>query len=94
VSECRRGPQPAGSRQSKGQCHDRGSPLLGDPAIRYSEHLDGDGATIFAHACKRGLEGIVSKRRKSPYRSGQSKTWLKVKNPQAPGVLRFKVDEP
>jgi bifunctional non-homologous end joining protein LigD len=58
--------------------------------IRYSEHLDGDGATIFAHACKLGFEGIVSKHRESPYRSGPSKTWLKVKNPSAPGVLRFK----
>ena len=24
-----------------------------------------------------------------PYRSGPSKTWLKIKNPKAPGVLRF-----
>jgi bifunctional non-homologous end joining protein LigD len=58
--------------------------------IRYSEHLDGDGATICAHACKLGFEGIVSKHRESPYRSGPSKNWLKVKNPSAPGVLRFK----
>jgi bifunctional non-homologous end joining protein LigD len=27
--------------------------------IRYSEHLEGDGATIFEHVCKLGLEGIV-----------------------------------
>jgi hypothetical protein len=26
--------------------------------IRYSEHLDGDGATIFAHACKLGLDHL------------------------------------
>jgi bifunctional non-homologous end joining protein LigD len=44
---------------------------------------------IFAHACKLGLEGIVSKHRERPYRSGPSKTWLKVKNPAAPGVTRF-----
>jgi hypothetical protein len=26
------------------------------------EHIEGDGETIFRHACKLGLEGIVSKR--------------------------------
>jgi ATP-dependent DNA ligase len=57
--------------------------------IQYTEHLEGDGAEIFAHACRLGLEGIVSKDRTRPYRSGPSKTWLKIKNPQAPGVLRF-----
>jgi bifunctional non-homologous end joining protein LigD len=68
--------------------------LTGAPAgISYSEHLDGDGAMIFAHACKLGLEGIVSKHREHPYRSGPSKAWLKIKNPNAPGVLRFR-DEP
>jgi ATP dependent DNA ligase domain len=55
--------------------------------IHHSGHLDGDGATIFAHACKLGLEGIVSKHREHPYRSGPSKAWLKNKNPDALGVL-------
>jgi ATP-dependent DNA ligase len=57
-------------------------------------HLEGDGAAIFAHACKLGCEGIVSKHREHPCRSGPSKAWLKIKNPAAPGVLRFKYDEP
>jgi bifunctional non-homologous end joining protein LigD len=57
--------------------------------IQYSEHLEGDGAAIFAHACKLGFEGIVSKHREHPYRSGPSKVWLKIKNPAAPGVTRF-----
>ena len=35
------------------------------PGIRFNEHLEGDGPTIFAHACKMGLEGIVSKRKVS-----------------------------
>ena len=39
------------------------------PGIRFNEHIDGDGPTIVAHACKMGLEGIVSKRRD---RSGRS----------------------
>jgi ATP-dependent DNA ligase len=37
-----------------------------------------------------GFEGIVSKDRARPYRSGPSKTWVKIKNLQAPGVMRFK----
>jgi bifunctional non-homologous end joining protein LigD len=57
--------------------------------MRYNEHLQGDGAQMFAHACDMGLEGIISKDRTRPYQSGPSKTWLKTKNPAAPGVLRF-----
>jgi ATP-dependent DNA ligase len=65
--------------------------LLAKPSdgIQYREHLEGDGAAIFAHACKLGCEGIVSKYREHPYRSGLSKAWLKIKNPAAPGVTRF-----
>jgi len=36
---------------------------------------------VFQHACKMGLEGIVSKRLGSRYRSGRSPDWLKFKNP-------------
>jgi hypothetical protein len=66
--------------------------LLAKPpdGIHYSEHLEGDGAAIFAHACRLGAEGIVSKHREHPYRSGTSKAWLKTKNPAAPGMLRFR----
>src|SRR6266478_4974850 len=42
------------------------------PGIRFNEHIEGDGPTVFAHACKLGLEGIVSKRKDSTYRSGRS----------------------
>jgi len=35
-----------------------------------------------------GLEGIVSKRLGSRYRSGRSKGWLKFKNPDASAVKR------
>jgi hypothetical protein len=41
------------------------------PGIRFNEHLEGDGATVFPHACKLGLEGIVSKRLGTRYRSGR-----------------------
>ena len=37
-------------------------------AIRYSEHLAADGATVFAEVCRMGLEGIVSKRTDASYR--------------------------
>jgi bifunctional non-homologous end joining protein LigD len=50
------------------------------PGIRFNEHMEGDGPTVFAHACKLGLEGIVSKRKDSAYRSGRSPDWLKMKN--------------
>jgi ATP-dependent DNA ligase len=49
-------------------------------AVRYSEHFEGDAAAFFAAAVKHGLEGIVSKRARSCYRSGPSKHWLKIKN--------------
>jgi ATP-dependent DNA ligase len=47
-----------------------------------------DGETVFRHACKMGLEGIVSKRKDSAYRSGRSPDWLKMKNPSAAAVTR------
>ena len=43
------------------------------PGIRYSEHLTGDGAAIFEHACKLGLEGIVSKRLTAPTEAARSR---------------------
>jgi bifunctional non-homologous end joining protein LigD len=59
------------------------------PGLRFNEHLDTeDGPLVFAHACSMGLEGIVSKRRNSPYRSGRSLDWIKSKNPAAPAVRR------
>ena len=58
------------------------------PGIRFNKHMEGDGPTVFAHACKLGLEGIVSKRKDSPYRSGRSPHWLKMKNSAAPAVKR------
>src|SRR5262249_39367843 len=43
------------------------------------EHFEGDGATLRAHACQMGLEGIVSKRVNEPYRSGRGEHWIKSK---------------
>jgi bifunctional non-homologous end joining protein LigD len=47
--------------------------------IAINEHTDEDGAVVFLHACKMGLEGIVSKRLTAPYRSGPSRDWIKIK---------------
>lgn len=57
--------------------------LLADaPQVRISEHMEGpDGPAMFTHACRMGLEGIVSKRRDRAYKSGRCATWLKIKNP-------------
>ncbi|MGC2081626.1 MAG: DNA ligase [Xanthobacteraceae bacterium] len=56
--------------------------------IVVNEVFEGDGNILFAHACKLGCEGIVSKRLGSLYRSGRSPNWLKVKNPAAAAVKR------
>jgi ATP-dependent DNA ligase len=61
--------------------------------IRFNEPMEGDGPTVFAHACKLGLEGIVSKRKGSAYRSGRSPDWLKMKNADAPAVKREAEEE-
>ena len=55
--------------------------IAGADAISFSEAIEAEGATVFAHACKLGLEGIVSKRAGSRYRSGASRKWLKCRNP-------------
>ena len=53
--------------------------------IQYVEHAEGHGDKMFAAVCDLGLEGIVSKRLTSLYRSGPSRAWIKVKNPKDSG---------
>jgi bifunctional non-homologous end joining protein LigD len=62
----------------------RGSHL----SIVLNETFEEDGAIVYREACRLGCEGIVSKRIGSPYRSGRSPHWVKVKNPKAPAVKR------
>jgi bifunctional non-homologous end joining protein LigD len=45
-----------------------------------SEHEE-RGEALFRHACQLGLEGIVSKRKDAPYKSGPSSSWRKIKCP-------------
>jgi bifunctional non-homologous end joining protein LigD len=47
--------------------------------VRYSEHFGKSGQVVLDHACKIGLEGIVSKRKDAPYRSGRFETFIKTK---------------
>jgi bifunctional non-homologous end joining protein LigD len=58
--------------------------------LQLCEHIHQPGDVVFAHACKLGCEGIVSKRLGSKYQPGPNKCpdWIKVKNPAAPAVKR------
>ena len=47
--------------------------------IRFSEHFADEGSLVLKEACRMKLEGIVSKRKDAPYRSGRSETWIKTK---------------
>ncbi|MBI5642360.1 MAG: DNA ligase D [Deltaproteobacteria bacterium] len=51
----------------------------GAPNIRYSEHFEGSGEVFFSNACRYNIEGIVAKRKDSPYRQGRTRLWLKLK---------------
>lgn len=58
--------------------------LLGDiepntSPLRYSEHFHESGKTMLVHACRMGLEGVISKRADAPYRSGRGLDWIKSK---------------
>jgi bifunctional non-homologous end joining protein LigD len=61
-----------------------------DDSIQFVDHLDGNGADIFEHACRLGLEGIVCKRADSIYRAGPSRVWQKVKNRSHASIARIK----
>jgi bifunctional non-homologous end joining protein LigD len=47
--------------------------------VRYSEHFAISGSEMLVHACHANLEGVISKRRDAPYRSGRSDDWIKSK---------------
>jgi len=48
-------------------------------ALRFSEHFAEPGKVMLEHACRMGLEGVVSKRADSPYRGGRVHSWVKSK---------------
>ncbi|HSE59435.1 MAG TPA: DNA ligase D [Nitrospiraceae bacterium] len=49
------------------------------PLIRYSDHIEGKGEVVFAEACRRGMEGLVSKKAEASYQAGRNRNWVKVK---------------
>jgi bifunctional non-homologous end joining protein LigD len=63
-----------------------------DGGILYNHHLTDSGDVVFAHACKLGAEGIVSKKIDSSYQSGPLPAWIKVKNPVAIALQRQRAE--
>jgi bifunctional non-homologous end joining protein LigD len=59
-----------------------------EAGILLNEHVAADGATVFAHACQLGAEGIVSKKIDSAHLSGPCRVWIKVRNPTSIAVQR------
>jgi bifunctional non-homologous end joining protein LigD len=51
--------------------------IVGGTDIQFSESFEIEGREMFAHACKLGLEGVVSKVREGPYPAGRTKDWVK-----------------
>jgi len=49
------------------------------PVLRVSAHVEEEGELVLRHACRMSLEGVVSKDRNAPYRSGRTKSWIKSK---------------
>jgi bifunctional non-homologous end joining protein LigD len=54
-------------------------PSGAEGALRLSEHIQADGEAMVRNACRLGLEGVISKARDRPYRSGRNGDWLKIK---------------
>jgi bifunctional non-homologous end joining protein LigD len=48
-------------------------------AVRFSDHVTGNGKEFYRRACASGLEGIIAKRKNSPYRAGRARDWFKIK---------------
>jgi len=47
--------------------------------LQFSDHFETSGNDLFKQACKLGLEGVISKLRDAPYRSGSTESWIKTK---------------
>ncbi|AHY52643.1 non-homologous end-joining DNA ligase [Bradyrhizobium japonicum] len=51
--------------------------IIAGTDVQFSESFEIDGSEMFIHACKVGLEGVVSKARDSVYPVGRSNNWVK-----------------
>ncbi|AZO79842.1 MULTISPECIES: DNA ligase D [unclassified Bosea (in: a-proteobacteria)] len=70
-------PEPLLAR--KGRLEELLSAAGADAPLRYSEHFIEPGQTMLRHACRMGLEGVISKRAEASYRSGRGRDWIKSK---------------
>jgi len=51
-------------------------------ALKYADHVEGAGVSLFQRVCKMDLEGIVAKQKSAPYvDSRKETTWVKILNP-------------
>jgi bifunctional non-homologous end joining protein LigD len=48
-------------------------------SVKFSKHIEGKGKAFFQMAKKKGLEGIMAKKKDSLYRSSRTRDWLKIK---------------
>ena len=62
--------------------------------LRYSEHVETDGESLYQRVLALGLEGLVAKRANSPYRYGRSDDWLKVRVERADEFIVVGFSEP
>lgn len=52
-----------------------------DSRLRYVDHIDGNGTSLFQRVCKLDLEGIVAKQKSGPYTTDrENSTWFKIRN--------------
>jgi bifunctional non-homologous end joining protein LigD len=59
-----------------------------EAGILFNEHIAEDGPVVFAHACRLGAQGLLSKKVDSTYRSGPCRLWIKVRNPASIALQR------
>jgi bifunctional non-homologous end joining protein LigD len=68
--------------------------IIADTDVQFSESFEVDGREMYKHACKTGLEGVVSKVRDSRYNSGRGNDWVKVtcRQPETLAIAGFALD--
>ncbi|GAA0587148.1 DNA ligase D [Caenispirillum bisanense] len=71
--------QPLVARKDRLRALLEAADLPPDALLRYSDHIDGAGPRVWEKACGMRLEGVISKRRDGPYRSGRGRDWVKSK---------------
>jgi bifunctional non-homologous end joining protein LigD len=52
-------------------------PIIDGTAVQFSDSFEIDGREMYQHACKLGLEGVISKMRDGAYVSGRGNIWVK-----------------